>query len=195
MSGQYPDLNLKSNFYHALRHLSWQCTNIGSLTATSAFFFESANHHLIKKFIGNNIVCSVLVKLFFPDIVLHETELADDYNKTLIANFLQQPFLMRRYDYAMAQTEAVNNTNTKFLDAELFCRDIKNRNLDSLVYRRRGSFSYVTLFDGTALVWGNSWFSSLSTDKNVPTLECIGLKWNDHCLTVEIVNRLDLKLK
>ena len=74
MASKYPEGKFQFLNFHALRHLTWQVENFGSLSATSASMFESANHFLKRAFSGNKNYCGIMVTRYIHTMLLKKVQ-------------------------------------------------------------------------------------------------------------------------
>ena len=143
MSLRYPLKKFDSINFHLLRHLAWQCKFFGPLWTTSASMFESANNHLIRTLTGTVNTCSLIVKRYIRNRHFDALEVKDD-NLTGFLETLRGKQSSLKEEYSMRQNEVYKNFQSKFPGARLFCRYRGNFNLDSQLYTRSESNSFVS---------------------------------------------------
>ena len=120
--------------------------------------FKSANNNLIRTLTGTVSTCSLIVKRYIWNRHFDALEVKDD-NLTGFLQTLRGKQSSLKEDYSMKQNEVYENFQSKFPGARLFCRYRGDFNLDSQLYTRSESNSFVSSSSENEILLGQILFS------------------------------------
>ena len=145
MASNYPEGKFQCFNFNALRHSTWQVKKFGSLSATSASMFESANHFLTRTFTGNKNYCSIMVTRYIHTLLLKKSDIDADSPMSFTDTFLGCCSTKFTVDCGLKQNSDSQEVLENHPTCRIYCRDRSYLTLDTKAYGRGGHDSFVAL--------------------------------------------------